>query len=429
MRLKVSGKSLIYFQILFGSVIKTAIDLIPTISILSIVPDFVNIAIAYFVLKKGIRIFSNRYVKGVVLFTSLLLFYDIIEAIVFRTNILLFLWAIRNTYRFLLFFIECIALLDLEDIDHIYKLFDQILVINVFAVLIEFLLGYRRDLLGGTFGLTIGCNGPVNIFIVIISAHSISKWLNKEINNKKFLFNVGFCLLWSGLAEIKFFFVEFVIIVIIQVFRYHSITSRKLKMIAISTICVPVMMFLLLIIFPEQGNILNPKYFIWYFQNVNVGEHHYGRYTALEIATRDFFNNDIGKILFGIGAGNGEFSNYSFLNSSFYNKYSSYGYNVYQFSMIYVERGIIGLIWNLAFLLMPLIFTQNKSLKRNSIIMEVSAETICYILIIIYNASLRASTSAYFAYFSLSTVYVLLAKMNLVDKKSLIMKRQIISKE
>lgn len=427
MKLKVSGKSLIYFQILFGSVIKTVIDLFPAMSILSLVPDFINIAIAYFVFKKGNRIFSNRYVKGIAVFTSLLLLYDIIEAIVFRTDILLFLWAIRNTYRFLLFFFECIALLDLRDIDHIYRLFDRILVINVFAVLLEFLFGYRRDLLGGTFGLTIGCNGPVNIFLVIMSAHSIAKWLNKKISNKKFIFNVGFCLLWAGLAELKFFFIEFVIIVIVEVFRYSNITGRKLKMIIISLISVPAMMFLLLYLFPEQGNILNPKYFIWYFQNVNVGANHFGRYTAFDIVTKVFFDNDIGKIVFGIGAGNGEFSDFAFLNSSFYKAYSSYGYNVYQHSMIYVERGAIGLIWNLLFFLMPIFFTQNKNLKRNSISMEVSAETICYILIIIYNASLRASTSAYFAYFSLSTVYVQLARMKLDGKESLFMKRRNIS--
>jgi len=412
MKIKANGKSLIYFQIIFSSFIKTIIDLFPAFSVFSLVPDLINITILVFLAKKRKRIHNNLYVRIIVYYILLILVYDIAEAIIFRTNVLLLLWAIRNTYRFLLFFVGCIVLLDLNDVDHVYSIFDRVLLANMFIVPIEFFLGYRRDFLGGTFGLTIGCNGPVNIFLVIMSAHYTAKWLNKEVKNRKFFLYVGFCFLWAVLAELKFFFVEFGLIVIVQVFRYLNISQRKLRIIAISLISIPALSALLMMVFPEQGNILNPSYFIWYFTHVNVGSNHFGRYTAFEIITNVFFKNDTSKMIFGIGAGNAEFSDFASLNSDFYKAYSAYAYNVYQYSMIYVERGIIGLLWNLGFFLIPLFITNKKNYKRNSIVMEVSAETICYIPIMVYNASLRASTSAYFAYFSLSTIFILIIRMD-----------------
>jgi O-antigen ligase len=55
-------------------------------------------------------------------------------------------------------------------------------------------------------------------------------------------------------------------------------------------------------------------------------------------------NNNLLNILFGIGLGNADYSNYSMFTSKFYNDYSFLHYQWFSSLFVFLETGMVGLI-------------------------------------------------------------------------------------
>ncbi|MCQ4833294.1 hypothetical protein, partial [Hungatella sp. SL.1.14] len=96
------------------------------------------------------------------------------------------------------------------------KIFNCIFWINIVLTLIEFfLLGINQDLLGGIFGLVMGVNQYTNLYFVIISVYCIEKIVCHDAEGseyKRVLIISVLMLAVAALAEIKFFFAEFVLL-------------------------------------------------------------------------------------------------------------------------------------------------------------------------------------------------------------------------
>ena len=115
MRLKIDGKRLILFQLQYLFVIKLIIDVFPGLSPAMYLADMLSILILLDAIKKIYKIRTVSFAWLILLVCSLL-FYDLIELLIRKQGVLLFLWGVRNQYRFILFTVSSALILTRDDI-------------------------------------------------------------------------------------------------------------------------------------------------------------------------------------------------------------------------------------------------------------------------------------------------------------------------
>lgn len=407
--MKIYAKKIIYLHLYVDIYINIIKNVIPQLSFLAFVPDVLNMVLLLFFIKSGYKKIKNK-AKELLLFVTILFLYDIILAMCSKPNLLLFIWGLRNQYRFLLFALFFVTFIDYSDLTKIKRILFTCFNINMIVVPIEFVLGYRRDYLGGTFGIEHNCNGVTNIFLVIIACYAIISFLYKEITFKKFVYLMGGSLFWVALAEIKIYFVELILIVLVSIFLVKGRGLKKIKLIIFGAFAMIASVYIFFVVFPDQMNYILEYGLAGYSKNVNVGIYGYGRTTAIPLTNKLLFNNELTKIVFGLGTGNAEFINIgSFrLNSEFYEMFGNYGYATMFYSFIYVERGLVGLfIYFILFIYSMYISIKGKKEVQNVIVNNMLITCIVvFILISIYDASFRVSTGGYFAFMIIAMPFV-----------------------
>ena len=145
------------------------------------------------------------------------------------------------------------------------------------------------------------------------------------------------------------------------------------------------------------------------------------RFNAVSQIYKRFLKGDIGKVLFGIGLGNAGYSSaFSFFNSKFFMLYNALHYQWFTDAYIYIELGIVGLIFFEGFFFMIFAFSKKimKTINKKGkfiddeikiIVQVVGIISILSVFLTVYNSSLSMD-SAYMVYF-------LLAVPIIVDKQ------------
>lgn len=324
-------------------------------------------------------------------------------------SIFYFLWGIRNNFRFYILFFACAVFLKDKDIEDYFKFFEIFLWGNVLVSLIQyFLLGYDGDYLGGLFGTQVGCNGYTNLFFVIMSARSIVRYLNKMEGLKSCFVKCAAMLVVAALAEIKFFYLEFIMIVAAAVLL-TDFSWRKLVIIISSAIIVILGYALLAIVFPNSVGFLSIEGIL----RIAASDKGYtssgdvNRLTALTIISKRFLKTPLQQ-LFGMGLGNCDGAGYAFLTTPFYSRYSYLRYQWFSHAFLYLETGCTGLAMFTAFFVLVFLEGIKKGQKTKQQIVngQIAAITaLCCILIAVYNSSLRTE-AGYMAYFVLSMPFI-----------------------
>jgi hypothetical protein len=93
---------------------------------------------------------------------------------------LLFLWGVRNTFRFYIFLFCCAVLLSVRDVSQLLTFFKVLFFVNVPLCVFEYRMGYTGDYLGGSFGITQGCNGYLNILLVSVLVIYVVEYLARR---------------------------------------------------------------------------------------------------------------------------------------------------------------------------------------------------------------------------------------------------------
>ena len=322
-------------------------------------------------------------------------------------SVFYFLWGFRNNFRFYFFFISCILFFKKEDIDTFLNLIDKVLWFNFIVVLIQyFFLGKRNDFLGGIFGTEKGCNAYLFIFLIIITVKSVLYFLNEKESIISLILKCGSALLVSTLAELKFFIIVILVIVVLAVL-ITDFSWRKFSLVLCSLIGVVLSVNLIVIIYPYFARLLSIESLI---ESVTVGgyssEEQVNRLTTIPIISKRFLET-LPQKLFGLGLGNCDTAAYDFLNTPFYQDFSYIRYNWFSTSFLYLETGFIGLILFFAFFILVTFFSLRKVKAENKLYYHFSAiMSVCCILIAIYNVSLRMEIG-FLAYFTLTFPFIL----------------------
>ncbi len=212
-KFKISHFGIIRVIFIINSFVMLLKDLIPSMEALSYITDVLNIVFIFMAINKvKKRHISKRIVVPFVMVIALLS-YDILEFIIYHKSLLLFLWGIRQNYRFIAFFLSAIILCEKDDADEFFNLLINILSINFVVAAIEAALGLRQDRLSGTFGINAGSNGSTNLLIVICLVSLIIDYVYLNISARRTAFFVAGIIIWAALAELKYFFILAAIII------------------------------------------------------------------------------------------------------------------------------------------------------------------------------------------------------------------------
>lgn len=266
-----------------------------------------------------------------------------------------------------------------------------------------FAFDLRGDFLGGFFGTEKGCNGYLNVFMAVIVIKAIVYYLSKK---ESLLYCILICassLVVAALAELKFFFVEFIVILFVALFISET-SLRKILIFAIGLVIIVVGASILTFLSPHFANFLSIDYII---ESTSTGGYasneQLNRLTTIPIISEEILTTPSMK-WFGLGLGNCDTANFEFLKTPFYFDYIHLRYNWFSTSFLYLETGFIGLIFFFGFFLLvgikSFLMAKKDYLNRPYYQMALIAAVVC-VMIAIYNASLRTE-AGYLIYFMLA---------------------------
>lgn len=324
---------------------------------------------------------------------------------------LYYLWGLRNNFRFYAAFFAFAAFLKPADVEGYWKLFDKLFWVDVLVSLYQFFaLAIEGDQLGGLFSTETGGNGYTNIFFLIIVTKSVVFYLEKQENLGTCLAKCGAALVVAAMAELKFFYVEFVIVMVLAVL-FTSFSWRKLAVILGGAVGVMLCAILLTSLFPGFAGWFSLEWFL----EAASSDHGYtssgdlNRLNAIPQINELWLKNGWQR-LFGLGLGNCDTSTFALVNTPFYESYSRMHYTWISYAMMYLETGWLGLIFYWGFFVIS--YFRIRRIERQS---GVTGRSFCRIARIIavlcvgislYNSSLRTE-AGYMAYFVLAAPFAL----------------------
>lgn len=318
-----------------------------------------------------------------------------------------FLWGIRNNMRYYIAFLAFVCFFDKDDIKLCLKFIDVLFAAHVVVSLFQFfVLGYKWDYLGGIFGVQLGCNGNSMILLIVVCVKSLLMYMHGKELLVTSLIKCSAALVIAAMAELKFFFVLFLFILIAAAL-ITKFSWKKILLIAGVTLAVFLAGNIFTAIWGEDAA-LNVDRIIELVTSTSYSStKDLGRFTAVSTIS-DTILSDIPQKLFGLGLGNCDTSSFSICNTSFYQSHSYLNYNWFSSAFTFIETGYVGLVLSITFFVVVCICaiwlkrkdSSNKLYSDVSIIMCM----IC-IALLFYNSSLRTDI-AYIIYFMLALPFV-----------------------
>ena len=398
-------KRLIYAQIIYILLIKMFITMFGFPNSAMYLTDIINILAFIIAIGKKLKEKQTLDIKIPLKFLIALLVFSVIGLIINGQRIALFVWGLRNTYRGFVFLYSCIVLLDKDDINKIFNIFNIVFVFNIILCTYQyFVLHLYQDFIGGTFGIEFSANAYMNVYSVIMFTYSLIKYLNKS-KPLSYLLMISMGTLYiAALSELKVFFLEFIIIIVLGILL-SRFSLKTILFLGIATISVAVAMNAFYTIYPKYKGYFTIENVIEASSNDRLGI--LNRLTALRDINYLFLKDNKTKSL-GLGLGSTDTSKVEIFNSDFYKKYGEDLRYTWLFdAMFTLENGYIGLILYLLILLS--IFYENGKMKKfqkdKTEYRITQILSIMSVVLMWYNASLRTE-SIYMIVFGLSLGYI-----------------------
>ena len=325
-------------------------------------------------------------------------------------SVIYYLWGLRNNFRFYVAFFAFAAFLTADDVEDGVRLFDVLFWVDIVVCLIQFfVLNIYQDAMGGLFSGS-GGNSFNNIFFLIMLAKSLVFCLEKKEEVWLCILKCALALMVAAMAEMKFFFVEFIVVLILAVL-FTNFTWRKVFLILGGVGVLMGCVALLTVFFPLWGQWFT---FSWFLETATskVGYTGYGDLNRLTAIPRinELWLKDWTQRIFGMGIGNCDTASFALTNTPFFQKYGDMHYSWISYAMVYLEMGYVGLMFYMGFFLLVYLRCRRiekystGDLKRFCCVARIMA--VMCMIISIYNNSLR-SEAAYMAYFVLAIPFVL----------------------
>lgn len=369
--------------------------------------------VAWFALLLMMSVYSDRLgwknVSGLVAWVVLFLAYTALVYLTQYQSGLYYLWGARNNFRVYAAFFAFGVFLSWCDVDDYFRLFDKLFWVNVLVSLVQFfLLDKAGDELGGLFGVETGGNAYTNIFFCAILTKSVICYLSKEEKLSTCVWKFIAAMVVAALAELKFFFVEAVLIIILAVL-FTDFSWRKVLVITGGFAGILAGTMLLVQIFPNFAGFFSWE---WMWESAISSKGYTSNYDLNRLNAIAVINErwltDGWQRPFGLGLGNCDTSSYAIVNTPFFEKYGDMHYSWLSYAFMYLECGWIGLLFYYGFF--ALVYRRVQKMEHGC---DASVKTYCRIarimaivcvMISIYNSSLRTE-AGYLVYFVLAAPF------------------------
>lgn len=398
---------LIYLQIIYCFINKLMISQFGAPDMINYVTDLLMIISFLLAVKQLYERQEKTYIFVPMAIAVLFFSIGTVSSILHQVPILLIVWSYRNLMRFFLFFFSCAVLLSYEDVKNLWKIFGYMFWLNFIVASIQFWIqGYKQDNLGGIFGTDMGCNGYLNTFLCIYLAYVCVQYMAHKLSFVYFLLVSGGSLYIAALSELKFLFIEYVIILFMSIL-VSKFSLRIVFMIIGASIGLFIGLQLFNTYFPGWEFTLDQI-----MDYAGTGgystETDLNRITALQTVTQSFLKNPV-EFLLGMGLGSCETSSY--FQSDFYQQYGDrlhYTYLLHAFTLL--ETGWIGFFLFLAFFTSivilawkyrQIVMPERKTACLTALIVAVTCLIQCF-----YNNALRVENSGYLAFFVLAVPFI-----------------------
>lgn len=396
-------KRLVYLLIGYCCVYPFLISDLGFPRLLSYGGDLINLLAVYFALRSG----KIRSVRWGLLPVPLIGFFlvALFSAILHGISPLLFVWEARNVFRFFVFMLACVGLLDVDDVRQILRLLFIVFLINIVLCSYESLvLHYGQDNTNGLFGSGSGGNASTNILLLEMSCLALFGYGRKAVGLPVLLLVVAGSCWVSVIAELKFYFVQLAILVAL----YTLVSKPSLK-----SVCLILVSVLSLWIFIQLFYVFMPGWDGFFdFEKMidSSSQGGYGSGNGLNrlsaISTlQSMFLSDSSSSLFGLGFGAGTYS--QFFAAPLYVIWGEVlHWTWFTDAQIFLETGYIGLMfYGLFFLFLGIhaLRARRKMSSFEAAFTETGAIISFFCLMLLfYNCVLTVDPGGYLIFFFLA---------------------------
>ena len=350
---------------------------------------------------------NKRSVIIFAVFTTAFFLYCFLIYILNYQSVFYFMWGVRNNFRYYVYFFAVICFLSKQDADTVYKGMDVFFWINAFVSFIQyFVFGYKQDYLGGIFGVSTGCNGLTIIFFAIVLSRSLLMFMSKKESFWLCFSKCAVALFIVALAELKFFFVLFILILGMSML----ITAFSWRKMLVFVLCIALVFIgnsILISVFDSDAFLSLDGVWSLATQKHYSSERTVNRLSAIPTIANSVLSDPLDRI-FGLGLGNCDTSSFEICNTPFYRSHSYLRYNYFSIAFIFLELGYVGLAIYLSFF--GLCFWQCRKIIKTDASRKLNAQVglvmavVCAILVV-YNSSLRTE-AGYMIYFVLALPFM-----------------------
>lgn len=324
-------------------------------------------------------------------------------------SILYYLWGFRNNFRFFVFFLACIFNLSQPSAEKCLSLLDKMFWLNFVLVAFQFFVLHKnQDFIGGIFGTQAGCNGYLNIYLIIVVTKSILLFLNKKEKQSLCLLKCCVALIVAVLSELKIFFIELLLIIFLIMFM-AKFSVRKIAVAMLCTVGIVIGAQMVSVLFPDFSGWFSIKGILKITSSDSgyTNRNDINRLNAVAYAVDNFLPLLKDK-MFGLGLGNCDYASFAFLTTPFYRAYGWTNYVWFSSAFLILETGFAGLAAYISFFVV-LYFGVGKLEKTAQANMHycqlAKVMAVLSILMVIYNATMRTE-AAYMMYFVLSLPFI-----------------------
>lgn len=405
-------KHLIAFQIYYLMTYNAFVSILGLPGLLKHVLDVNLILILGFSLSRIPGFFKNKNYNKLFIYIIFYIAFTLLVAFAKSVPVGQVLWAVRNNFFFLFYFMICIDVLHKEDCDKIMQNIFKLQFFNVICAAFEFVfMGARNDFLGGMFGTAQGCNVYLHIYMLVITVYVIIRYLSKLEKLSSLLWIILSNVAIAAASELKIYFIELAVIFIMAVVLNNKKSFKNIYIILFAGLGLFIGFNILAAVNSDSVSFFTDmEQFLYYNTRTEYSDGaRVSRFTFFQQINDWFFHDNTALKIFGYGFGACESSKtFAWCNSSFADKYEDTQYRNLSTSMIYLEQGIVGLILvAIIFIAIILIATKfKKSGKFNDYSVQFTQIFAFLILInLAYNAGIRIEI-AYLTFFVLATVFV-----------------------
>jgi len=405
----IKQKHLIEFQIYYLLIVEMLIDLLHFPDIIRYILDVNCIFLMLLAIPKIRNMVNDKAANKLNIYIMAYMFSVIAFSLIRQTPVGQIAWAARNNYFYIFFFLICAYTLRKNDFNRIIKNVVRFQAFNIICTVYEFIvLGNYGDTVGGMFGTAIGCNGYLNMYLCVITAYVLVQYANKKTSLLYVLYIVLSSMIVATISELKFYFFELAMIVVLSVVL-SSISAKNGVIVIVGILAIFVGIQVLSAVSPWSASLITDLDKLNNYATTTYGGTVISRAAPFSQINSYFFKGKAFYNLFGYGFGACEDSvSFSWANSAFATKFRSMQYRNLSTAALFLETGYVGLMTYV--LIFVFIFINAQKVKQKyTDIRNVYAFTQLMVFISIanvwYNSSIRREI-AYLTFFCLSAFII-----------------------